>query len=90
MSQRSLHDALRDAEPRTAPEPETAEQRMRRLARRGALPVAIAGAAVLAKWIVTTAGFHAVLHPGWWSVGLALVLFAAGLYVVGAGEDEDA
>jgi hypothetical protein len=90
MSPPSLHDEMRAAAPRTAPEPDTAEERLRRIARRSAAPVAAGGAALVIKWVVTTAGLHALARPGWWTVGAALLLFAAGLYVVGRDEGERA
>jgi hypothetical protein len=90
VSPSSLHDQMRAEGPRTAPEPETAEQRLRRIARRSAAPVAAGGAALVIKWVVTTAGAHAVARPGWWTVGVALLLFAAGLWYVGRDGGERA
>jgi hypothetical protein len=38
----------------------------------------------------TGAGAQAIVRPGWFTVGIALLLFAAGLYIVGREVDDRA
>jgi hypothetical protein len=89
VTPKPAHDDLLQEGPRQAPEPETAEQRSKRLAGRGLAGGAIAtGAAAakfggLAKLVVFLFAWHGAVDvwrlAGW--VGVALVI-AAGLVVL--------
>ena len=67
-----------DLEPRTAPEPMTAEEWTRSRAARVAVPVA--GGAIAA--IVKLVGVHALLRPGVIGVAIAIAVFVTGLFIV--------
>jgi len=89
VTPKPAHDELLQEGPREAPEPETAEQRGKRLASRGLAGGAIAtGAAAakfggLAKFVVFLFAWHGAVDvwrlAGW--AGVALVL-AAGIVVL--------
>ena len=80
------HQELLHQEPRTAPEPETAEQRTRRLGKRGLAGGVVAGGATAAKfgglkvvlWLLAWNGAVDLLHLGLWG---AVVIVAAILAV---------
>ena len=92
MTPKPAHDDLLQDGPREAPEPETAEQRTRRLAGRGLAGGAIAtGAAAakfggFAKFVIFLFAWHGALSvwrlAGWIGVG---VLLAAAVVLIVVG-----
>lgn len=67
-----------ELEPRTAPEPKTAEEWTRSRAPRVVVPVAGGVIALVVKLV----GVHALLRPGVIVVAVAIVVFVAGVLVV--------
>ena len=89
MTERGVHDHMLEEGPRQAPEPETAEQRSRRLGlKSGAGAVAAGGAAALkfgglAKVLVWLVAFHGIVNAwrlGSW-IGIAVVLALGALLI---------
>jgi predicted lipid-binding transport protein (Tim44 family) len=80
------HDELLQEGPRTAPEPETAEQRSRRIGKRGLAGTVLGGGAAAAKfgglklflWIFALNSTVDVLHLGLWGA-LLIVLVVVGI-----------
>jgi hypothetical protein len=90
VTPKPAHDELLQQGPRQAPEPETAEQRSKRLAGRGLAGGAIATAAAaakfggFAKFVVFLFAWHGAVDvwrlAGW--LGVALVFAAATVFLV--------
>ena len=86
---RNVHDELLDEGARTAPEPETAEERSRRVGLKTGGAVIVGGAAaaaklgVLGKGVLWFLAFHGVINAwrlGMWT-GFAVVLVALAVLV---------
>ncbi len=87
---RGRHDDLLEQGPHEAPEPETAEERSKKLGLKTAGGAVVAGGAVAAKlgvlgkvflWIFIWNGVSGAWRIGGW-IGIGLVAAAVGLYFV--------
>jgi hypothetical protein len=77
---KSLHDDLGAEQPRTAPDPETAEERTERLSRRRGFQIAGLAALLIVGWEVLQWVGHARGHG---VVGALIVLAIGALAVIG-------
>lgn len=74
---------MREGEPRVAPDPETAEQRFRRLTREPARVTAAVGVgAVLAKVVADDLGHEFSRHPGMLAGAILALAFAFAIGVL--------